>query len=212
MGTSKAAVAAGDALPVSGMTGLVGQDVALVPERGWVHLQFLRFAGCPICNLHVRRFVDRRQELDASDVREVLVFHSSIDELTKYEADLPFTAIPDPSKRYYALFGVETSLRAVANPRAWGSAVRGMAADAKRARDTGAPMPPMRPTNGELGLPADFLIGADGVVAAAKYGKHAADQWEVDEVLAIAAASTADPLSWPKTLHSNDTTGKRRHD
>ena len=109
-----------------------------------------------------------------------------IEELTRYEADLAFASIPDPSKRYYALFGVESSLCAVANARAWGSAVRGMATHAQRARKTDAPMPPMRPRNGELGLPADFLIGGDGVVAASKYGKHAADQWEVDEVLAIA--------------------------
>jgi hypothetical protein len=39
-----------------------------------------------------------------------------------------------------------------------------------------------------LGLPADFLIGTDGRVLAKKYGKHAYDQWSVDELLAHAQA------------------------
>jgi hypothetical protein len=35
-------------------------------------------------------------------------------------------------------------------------------------------------------MPADFLVGTDGTVLAAKYGKHGADQWSVDELLALA--------------------------
>jgi hypothetical protein len=41
--------------------------------------------------------------------------------------------------------------------------------------------------NGPLGLPADFLVSPTGKVLAFKYGAHAYDQWEVDELLAIAA-------------------------
>ena len=33
---------------------------------------------------------------------------------------------------------------------------------------------------------ADFLIGPDGRVQAAKYGRHADDQWSVDELLNLA--------------------------
>jgi hypothetical protein len=36
-------------------------------------------------------------------------------------------------------------------------------------------------------LPADFLIGSDGLVIACKYGDHANDHWSVDEVLAHAS-------------------------
>jgi hypothetical protein len=48
-----------------------------------------------------------------------------------------------------------------------------------------APLP-LAPTNGNLGLPADLLITADGSVAAVKYGAHAYDQWSVDELLDLA--------------------------
>jgi hypothetical protein len=42
------------------------------------------------------------------------------------------------------------------------------------------------PTGGPLGLPADFLIAPDGSIKAAHYGRHADDQWTVDEMLALA--------------------------
>ena len=34
-----------------------------------------------------------------------------------------------------------------------------------------------------LGLPADFLIGPDGTIHAAHYGRHANDQWSLDDLL-----------------------------
>ena len=43
----------------------------------------------------------------------------------------------------------------------------------------------MHPTGGHLGLPGDFLIGPDGRVLACKHGRHANDQWSVDELLAL---------------------------
>ncbi|WP_197506924.1 hypothetical protein [Mycobacterium sp. 852002-50816_SCH5313054-b] len=41
-----------------------------------------------------------------------------------------------------------------------------------------------------LRMPADVLIDADGRVAAVKYGKHAYDQWSVDDLLAMAPRVT----------------------
>src|ERR1700735_4422763 len=38
----------------------------------------------------------------------------------------------------------------------------------------------------KLGLPAEFLIGADGRILAAKYGKIVDDHWSVDGVLNLA--------------------------
>ena len=41
--------------------------------------------------------------------------------------------------------------------------------------------------SGHFGLPAEFLIAADGRVVASKYRTHAYDQWSADELLAEAA-------------------------
>jgi hypothetical protein len=37
-----------------------------------------------------------------------------------------------------------------------------------------------------LGLPADFLIDPAGRVVALRYGRHANDQWSVDELVELA--------------------------
>ncbi len=81
-------------------------------------------------------------------------------------------------------FGVKSSPRALLDPRSWPAIIRGSVL-ALRGRFRA---PAGRQAGGRLGLPADFLIGPDGVVLAAKYGTHADDQWSVDDVLAQAAA------------------------
>lgn len=155
-----------------------------VPDAGKrVHLQFRRFAGCPFCSLHLRAFAQRHEELAAAGIREVIVFRSSAAELRRHHAELPFPVIPDPHDRLYAEFGVESALRAVLDPRAWGAAVRGVL--------SALPGLPGITLKGEaiLGLPADFLIASDGHVLACKYGEHAYDQWSVDELLALVRRS-----------------------
>ena len=46
-----------------------------------------------------------------------------------------------------------------------------------------------RAENGILGLPADFLVDRAGRVVACRYGTHADDQWEVDELLRVAVTA-----------------------
>ncbi|RKT52407.1 peroxiredoxin-like family protein [Saccharothrix australiensis] len=153
------------------------------PER-LVHLQFRRFAGCPVCNLHLRTIVARHDEIRARGITEVVVFHSSAAELLPHVRDLPFAVIGDPEKRLYAEFGVESAPRALLDPRAWGAIVRGLARDLVPAIRGRRPLP--TPSGGRLGLPADFLIAPDGRLIAEKRGVHADDQWSVDELLAAA--------------------------
>jgi hypothetical protein len=43
---------------------------------------------------------------------------------------------------------------------------------------------------GHMGLPADFLIDCDGRLLATKYGRHADDQWSVDELLDLVGAAS----------------------
>ncbi|MEV0667640.1 peroxiredoxin-like family protein [Actinomadura luteofluorescens] len=169
------------------LTPVIGPQVP-VPDPGrLVHLQFRRFAGCPICNLHLRSIVRRHEEIEAAGIGEVVVFHSSAEELREHVDGLPFPMVGDPAKRLYAEFGVESARRALFDPRVWWTLVRGVARgtwDILRRRERA---PKLLPDGGRFGLPADFLIGPDGRVVAAKYGEHAYDQWTVDELLALAA-------------------------
>lgn len=171
----------GDVIERIELTTLRSERVEIPDSERLVHLQFRRFAGCPVCNLHLRSVVRRHDAIVAAGVRELVVFHSSVESMLPYQVDLPFAVISDPSKRLYVEFGVESSWRAFFDPRTWAAGVRGVIA--KR------PALPA-PDEGAFGLPADFLIASDGQVVACKYGVHADDQWSVDEILALAHQHT----------------------
>jgi peroxiredoxin len=168
------------------LAGLSGEPISIPDSHRLIHVQFRRFAGCPVCNLHLRSFSRRHREIDAAGIREVVVFHSRPDDLRRYTADLPFAIIADPDKRLYVEFGVESSSRALLDPRAWPSILRGIIHSFVSIVRDQQPVPSLTPHGGRFGLPADFLIAPDGRVLARKYGSHADDQWSVEEVVTLA--------------------------
>ena len=172
----------GEVLEKRELVTLSSEFVQIPDPEHIVHLQFRRFAGCPVCNLHLRSIARRHKEIVAAGIREVAVFHSSVESMFPYQGDLPFAVVADPEKRLYAEFGVESSLRTILDPRAWAAVLRGAI--------TRRPKPPAR-GEGAFGLPADFLIASDGRVRACKYGVHADDQWSVDELLTLAQSRAA---------------------
>jgi hypothetical protein len=150
------------------------------------HMQFRRFAGCPICNVHLQSMAARHAEIVAAGIHQVVLFHSTLEEVQTYARDLPCDVVADPDKQLYEEFGVETSLRGVLNPRATAPVVKALFRrdGTERMRPfTGAPT---HPTGGRLGLPADILLDPAGAVLACKYGTHAYDQWSIDELLDLA--------------------------
>ncbi|WP_433758823.1 peroxiredoxin-like family protein [Nocardia sp. CA-135398] len=165
-----------------------------------IHLQFRRFAGCPVCNLHLRSFAVRQTEILAANIREVIVFHSSAAELRTYESDLPFDLIADPDRTLYREFGIESAPRALLDPRAWPTIVSAATRATVAVLRKQKPAPPGKPEGGRLGLPGDFLIASDGRILASKLGKHADDQWSVDELLALVHAETS--MTLPKEFQS----------
>ncbi|TNC20669.1 peroxiredoxin-like family protein [Amycolatopsis alkalitolerans] len=161
---------------------VTGERVTVPDPDCLVHLQFRRFAGCPVCNLHLRSVVRRHDEIVEAGVRELVFFHSPADELRKHVAGLPFAVVADPDKRVYVEYGVESAPRALLDPRVWWPILRSVVTGLVRR----APFPSSSPVGGRLGLPADFLIAPDGRVVASKHGEHAYDQWSVEELLAHA--------------------------
>jgi len=144
------------------------------PAQIILHLQFRRFAGSPICNLHLQSFIQRHRELAENQIQEVAVFHSPKSAMLEHQLSAPFPFVADPDKKLYKAFGVEASIMSVLNPEAWPSAVKGLFKQG-----------PGFPSHGEsaLGLPADFLIDSTGMVIAVHYGRHASDQLEFNELL-----------------------------
>lgn len=170
------------------LLGIHSEPIQVPDSDRMVHLQFRRFAGCPICKLHLRSIAVRHEELVVAGIREIAVFHSGAEAMRKHDGALPFAVIGDPERRLYRAFGVERSVRSILDPRAWGAIIHGLSVF--------GPGPPDRGESG-LGLPADFLIAPDGRVIACKYGVHADDHWSVDELLRLAAAKASLSSSHP---------------
>lgn len=169
-------------VPGAQINPLVLQDIhgnkIHLPEIGlWTHLQFRRYSGCAICNLHVQETINRQAEIKAAGINEVIFFQSSADYLVAQFADKPVTLIADAELRYYKEFGVENSFMSIANPAAWSPGFKGMF-------KFGIQLP--KKGESPLGLPADFLIDDQGKLVAVHYGKHAYDQWSVDHLLNLA--------------------------
>jgi peroxiredoxin len=181
-----------DAVPARTLDTVAGARVPVPHPDHLVHLQFRRFAGCPVCNLHLRSIVNRLGEIEAAGIREVVVFHSSADALRTYIADLPLDVVADPGRALYREFGVEYGPRALLDPRGWPAIARAVAREVRAVRRSERPAPPAHPEGGRLGLPADFLIAPDGRVLAAKHGSHVDDQWSVDELLTLAPSMERD--------------------
>ena len=199
------------------LVSVTGDRVLLPDPESVVHLQFRRFAGCPLCNLHLQSVLRRYDEIRACGIRELVIFHSPAVELHDHVAHLPFPVVADPSQELYAEFGVGSAPRALLTPAVWPTILRAVPRSSALILG-GRELPPrFPPAGGRLGLPADFLITVDGLVAAVKYGQHAYDQWSVDDLLGYAGhllnapppnpnAAAAEPgLSvWSGTRDGND--------
>jgi len=172
----------GEVVAARHLVSISGNQVAVPAPGALTHLQFRRFAGCPFCNLHLRSIANRYEEIRGLGILEVVVFHSAAEKLRNYNEPQPFPVIADPDRVLYKEFGVEPSLSAILSPRSWGPLLRGLALKTK-------PLG-VDPGTGPLGLPADFLIDAQGRILALKYGEHAYDQWSVDELLAAANSAS----------------------
>jgi peroxiredoxin len=191
MTKANTACAVGDVVPGRKLETYTGERVALPASDKLVHLQLRRFAGCPVCNLHLHSFAQRHDEIEAAGVREIVVFHSTAAALRKYEADLPFAMVADPDRRLYQEFGVERSLKALLSPGVWLTVARAMSKSIGATLRGRSPLAPLAPKGGNFGLPADLLIAPDGRVVAVKYGQHAYDQWSVEELLEHVATASA---------------------
>jgi hypothetical protein len=130
-----------------------------------------------------------------------VVFHSTAEELQKYQADLPFSVVPDPNKRLYFELGVESGPRALLDPRAWPTIACAVLRSTGRLVSGRGRLPNLNPDGGRLGLPAEFLIARDGRVLAAHYGEHAGDHWSVDELLRLARWAK---LTGPETPQASE--------
>src|SRR5579863_4948580 len=114
-------VNAGDILDARELRTIHGKPVRVPDPERLVHIQFRRYAGCPVCNLHLRSIASRHPDLVGAGIREVVVFHSTAETMLEFQGQLPFAAVADPERKIYADFGADRKMPSTAalNPRTW---------------------------------------------------------------------------------------------
>jgi peroxiredoxin len=168
---------------------LFGEPVDLDALRGRpVLLSFFRNAACAMCNLRVRHLIRRYPDLNAEGLQVIAVFESAPDALRKYvgRQDAPFPIVGDPEATLYDLYGVQSSEAKVDTTMAMAATGAVIA----EAAENGFELVP-EPGSNFTRMPADFLIGADGVILKAHYADFVWDHMPFDTVEALLSAAIA---------------------
>src|ERR1039457_2012520 len=188
---SAARIAPGDTITARELTTIRSERIVLPAPGILTHLQFRRYAGCPICNLHLQSMARRHIEIAAAGIQEIVVFHSAAEDMLPYQGQLPFAAVADPGRKLYDEFGVTASPRAVLHPKAWTAPLNPRVYPIiwRGNRVGGSPAP--RHGDTALGLPADLLIAPAAGLRAARHRRRRSPPSSVDELLQLARTPPA---------------------
>lgn len=158
------------------MLDIYGRRVSLMNYLGRsVLLSFHRAAVCPLCNLRMWHMIRRYPAYQRAGL-EVIAFFESTPERARFYLDrqqAPFPIIADHDNSVYGDYRLGSSLPSVV----WAFLTRrGMYRDAARLKIGGSTADTFSRSDGPIGrLPGDFLVGQDGRIRLAYYGRDPGD-------------------------------------
>lgn len=164
-----------DKAPSFRLSALDGQDFDSATLAGQPYmLAFMRFGACPFCNLRVRELIRYSEQLE-QPLQIVIVYDSPLDNMQKFSIrnDSPLPILADGSSEVHKLYGVQYSqwkvlLSMLLNlPMLVSSMMKGAEAE------TVGPM---------NGMPAEFLVDADGIIRDAWYSKSLTDRMPLSRI------------------------------
>jgi peroxiredoxin len=176
--SSKTKLKAGMQAPDFTVADANGREYSLGQLRGSKSavLVFLRYAGCPICQLSLQQLKNAHAEFEARNA-QVMAFVQSPAQTVLQSGDVsafPFPIIPDPDERIYKLFGVGSGgLGALLAPR---TLQRGIQATLKGHRQG-------KMEGNTWQLPGDFIVDPQGVLKLARMGRDMGDNLSPDKLL-----------------------------
>jgi len=168
----------GDFAPLFTAADALGREFSLADYNGKknVVLVFLRYAGCPLCQMALGAMKASYNEFESKDAVVAAFIQSPRERLAEAGdvSEFPFHIIPDPEEHIYRIYGVgSTNILGLANPNVL---IRGLKATAKGYKQG--------KMEGNLWqLPADFIVGKDGRLTLARIGKDVSDNLPVSELL-----------------------------
>ncbi len=177
--TKQAVLRAGMPAPDFDARDAVGERFALSDYKGSksVVLVFLRYAGCPICQLALHDLKDAYAKFSARGA-EVAAFVQSPPETIRKSGDLstfPFRLIPDPQGKIYDLYGVGGGgMLGIVHPQTIAKGLKAVARGYKQGKMEG----------NQWQLPGDFIVDINGILKLARVGANAGDNLPPGELLA----------------------------
>ena len=147
-------------------------------RKGPVALFFLRYVGCTVCRLHMAQLQKDAHLFLDKNIQLAVVLESTPGRVAKYQAkkNLSLTLVPDLERNLYDLYQVSPgTLRACLAPGAFTGTLKASLKGHRHGAFEGH----------ELQLPAAFLIGEDGKIERAFYGKHPADIPSAEELFGL---------------------------
>ena len=154
---------------------IFGNRINLRNYRGKrVFVGFFRHAGCPFCNLRVNKLEAAAEHLKSKNLEMIFFFESTQMRLlaSKYHTDIrAIPMISDPEKKYYDMYGVESSGLKSAK-----SHFTSLIQTALRAKLKRLPVHWMADNESIKTIPAEFLIDEEGVIRIVHYARDLTDE------------------------------------
>lgn len=170
----------GDTAPQFTLPAIDGSTFNMGDMKGKrVILTFFRFSTCPLCNMRIRRIVQRWNEF-SKDAVMVAVFDAKVGDLQKRmkKHDAPFVVVADETYEQFNKNGVKKSFFKFM----WGA----MRSPLTLLQATLRGYVPLTLSISKLStIPVDILIDEDGKVVEAHYCKDTADHLSLDRMIAF---------------------------
>lgn len=165
--------------PDFNVTDVFNNNISLKTYKGKkVYLAFMRFAGCPVCNLRVHSLLKQADAFKEKNIEVVLVYESSISSMRLYLEDTsyPFTFIADPENSLYDSYGVEKS---------WSKFLVSLFKGLLTKVSSGEKLFKKKPKpDGNLNrMEAEFLIDENGNLSIAHYASFLGDNVSIEKIL-----------------------------
>lgn len=170
----------GDLAPTLSLPTIDGSTFNMAEMKGKrVILTFFRFSSCPLCNMRIRRIIQRWDEF-SEDTVMVAVFDAKIGELQKRmrKHNAPFVVVADETYEHFQNNGVKKSFFKFL----WGA----MRSPLTLLQATLRGYVPLTLSISKLStIPVDILIDEEGTVVEAHYCKDTADHLPLEKMIAF---------------------------
>ena len=173
-------LSSGDKAPHFTLPAIDGSTFNMADMKGKrVILTFFRFSTCPLCNMRIRRIVQRWNEF-SKDAVMVAVFDAKVGDLQKRmkKHDAPFVVVADETYEQFNKNGVKKSFFKFM----WGA----LRSPLTLLQATLRGYVPLTLSISKLStIPVDILIDEDGKVVEAHYCKDTAEHLSLDRMIAF---------------------------